>query len=136
MRKLRRLATDEHGFSQTRKFICVLSVQIRDAKPPSCLKTRRPIPAVHRCIRLRALLRSEHRFCVTLDRMSRSLRTRGLVGAADRARMRQSLLKPEAKQVRKRSTYRKNVAQSRELPRAVCKARRDNYRCSRTISLQ
>ena len=111
-------------------------MQIRGAKPANCLKTRRSIPAIHCCIRLRGRLRSEYRFCLTTHRMSQSLRARALVGAADHARMRRTLPKPEANQVRKRSTYRTNAAQSRELPRAVCKARWDNYRCSRTISLQ
>ena len=68
--------------------------------------------------------------------MWRSLRARALVAAADHARMRRTLPKPEANQVRNRSTYRENAAQCRELPRGVCKARSDNYRCSRTISLQ
>src|SRR6266702_1827939 len=89
-----------------------------------------------RCTRLRGRLRSEYRFCVTTRQVRRSLRARALIGAADHARMRQTLPKPEANQVRNRSTYRENAAQCRELPRSVCKARWDNYRCSRTISLQ
>ena len=110
--------------------------RICGANPANCLETRRSIPAIHCCIRLRGRLRSEYRFCLTTHRTSQSLRARALVGAADHARMRQTLPKPEANQGRTRSTYRENAAQSRELPRVVCKARWDNYRCSRTISLQ
>src|SRR6185295_12040503 len=123
-------------FSQTENFICVSSVQIRGANPASCLETRRSIPAIHRCTRLRGRLRSEYRFCLTTHRTSQSLRARALVGAADHACMHQTPPKPEANQGRTRSPYRKNATQSRELPRVVCKARWDNYRCSRTISLQ
>src|SRR4029453_18110900 len=124
-----------HILADPQSHLCVVRVN-PGAKPARLLRTRRSTPAIHYCIRLRGRLRSEYRFRLTTRRVWRSLRARLLVAGADHSHRRQTLLKPEANQVRNRSTYRENAARCLEFPRAAYKAQSDGYRCSQTISLR